>query len=276
MAKKNTHGVVIHDDPKEWDGMRVAGRLAAEVLDYITPHVKPGVSTGGLDRLCHDYIVAAGAIPAPLNYKGFPKSICTSVNEVICHGIPDDQRILKHTDVLNIDVTVIVDGWHGDTSRMFTVGKVQRKDELLIQATYEAMMRGIAQVKPGNRLGDIGHAIQHWAENTFPDQEKYTKYSVVQEFCGHGLGKIFHTLPNILHFGEPGTGMVLEPGMFFTVEPMLNMGRPGAKIDKHDGWTATTLDRKKSAQFEHSMGVTEDGVEIFTQSPKGWDKPPYV
>jgi len=253
--------------------MRIAGRLASEVLDYITPFVKPGVTTGELDRLCHEYMTnVQGTIPAPLNYQPpgyppFPKAVCTSVNDVICHGIPGD-KALKNGDALNIDVTVILDGWHGDTSRMYPVGEVKRKAERLVEITYDAMMRGIATVKPGSTTGDIGHAIQSFAEG----QEKC---SVVRDFCGHGLGKVFHALPNIVHYGKPGGGIALRPGMFFTIEPMINLGGYGVKV-LSDGWTAVTRDRSLSAQFEHSVGVTETGVEIFTLSPKGWHKPPYL
>lgn len=274
MSRTNAYGIEIHDED-ECAGMRKAGKLAAEVLDYVTHHVEPGISTGELDRLCHTMIVDAGAIPAPLNYKGFPKSICTSVNEVICHGIPDDNRILKDGDIINIDVTVIVDGWHGDTSRMYTVGKISKKDALLIDATYKAMMLGIEQVKPGATLGDIGYAIQNWAEKPYPNQKKYHKYSVVEDFCGHGIGRTFHTAPNVLHFGRKGQGIVLEEGMFFTVEPMINIGKKDGKMDKSDGWTVRTKDGKNSAQFEHTIAVTSDGYEIFTASPRGLDCPPY-
>jgi len=256
--------VRIHGE-EDFDGMRRAGRLAAETLDFITPHVVPGVSTDDLDRLCHDFILDHGAVPAPLNYKGFPKSICTSINHVVCHGIPGPKR-LQDGDALNIDVTVILDTWHGDTSRMFPVGKAGVKSQKLIDATYEAMMRGIAAVRPGATVGDIGHAIQSYAEGL--------RYSVVRDFCGHGLGQIFHDAPTILHFGEPGKGLTLKPGMFFTVEPMINAGKKEVKI-LSDGWTAVTKDRSLSAQFEHSVGVTQDGVEIFTLSPRGWHKPPY-
>lgn len=246
--------------------MRAAGKLAAETLDMITPHVQPGISTDELDKLCFDFITKHGAIPAPLNYKGFPKSICTSINHVVCHGIPGDKKLAKG-DIINIDVTVIVDGWHGDTSRMFIVGdKTNRKAERLIDVTYEAMMRGIEAVKPGARLGDIGHAIQAYAEGEH--------FSVVRDFCGHGLGTIFHAPPSVLHYGEAGTGPELLPGMFFTIEPMINAGTWKTKI-MDDGWTAITKDRKLSAQFEHSLAVTESGYEIFTQSSKGWHKPPY-
>ncbi len=251
--------------PEEFGAMRRAGRLAAETLDFITPHVVPGITTGELDRLCHDYIVERKAVPAPLGYRGFPKSICTSVNHVVCHGIPGDKR-LADGDVLNIDVTVILDGWHGDTSRMYYVGQPGVRARKLVDVTYEAMMRGIRVVKPGATLGDIGHAIQSYAEGQ--------RFSVVRDFCGHGLGRIFHDAPSILHFGEPGEGLVLREGMFFTIEPMINAGHYDVKI-LSDGWTAVTKDRSLSAQFEHSIGVTATGCEIFTESPKGWHSPPY-
>jgi methionyl aminopeptidase len=258
--------IKIHG-PDHFEGMRRAGRLAAETLDFITPYVKPGVSTGELDRLCHGFIVDHHAVPAPLNYRGFPRSICTSVNHVVCHGIPSEDKTLGDGDILNIDVTVILDGWHGDTSRMFEVGETRLKGRRLVEVTYEAMMRGIAVVRPGATTGDIGHAIQSFAEAQ--------RYSVVRDFCGHGLGRIFHDAPSILHFGEPGEGVILKEGMFFTVEPMINAGRFAVKI-LGDGWTAVTKDRSLSAQFEHSVGVTGDGHEIFTLSPKGWHKPPYI
>jgi methionyl aminopeptidase len=254
--------IVLHG-PAEFEGMRKAGRLAAETLDFITPHVKPGVTTGELDRLCHDFITGHGAIPAPLNYRGFPKSICTSVNHVVCHGIPGDKRLVDG-DILNIDVTVILDGWHGDTSRMFFVGDVGVKARRLVEVTYEAMMRGIEIVRPGATLGDIGHAIQTHAEGN--------RFSVVRDFCGHGLGRIFHEAPSVLHYGDPGTGVVLREGMFFTVEPMINSGRWEVKV-LSDGWTAVTRDRSLSAQYEHTVAVTEGGVEIFTLSPQGLDRP---
>ncbi|MGH7187270.1 MAG: type I methionyl aminopeptidase [Pseudomonadota bacterium] len=253
-------------DARGFAGMRTAGRLAAETLDFITPHVVAGATTEALDRLCHDFIVGHGAVPAPLGYRGFPKSICTSVNHVVCHGIPNERKVLLNGDILNIDVTVIVDGWHGDTSRMFTIGKPSVKARRLVEVTYEAMMRGIAAVKPGATLGDIGHAIQSHAETN--------RYSVVRDFCGHGLGRIFHTAPSILHYGRPGAGTVLRQGMFFTIEPMINAGRYEVKV-LEDGWTAVTRDKSLSAQFEHSIGVTVDGFEIFTESPKAWHLPPY-
>jgi methionyl aminopeptidase len=247
-------------------GMRAAGRLAAEVLDFITPEVKPGVTTDRLDRLCHGFIVDHGAVPAPLNYRGFPRSICTSINHVVCHGIPGDRK-LDEGDIVNIDITVILDGWHGDTSRMFLVGdKVALKARRLVEVTYEAMMRGIAAVRPGLRTGAIGYAIQTFAEAQ--------RFSVVRDFCGHGIGRIFHDAPSILHFGRPEDGVELREGMFFTVEPMINAGRWEVKV-LSDGWTAVTKDRSLSAQFEHTVGVTRDGCEIFTLSPKGWHHPPY-
>ncbi|MHB1218799.1 MAG: type I methionyl aminopeptidase [Alphaproteobacteria bacterium] len=251
--------------PDKFAAMRRAGRLAAETLDFIAPHVVPGVTTGELDRLCHNYIVERKAVPAPLGYRGFPKSICTSVNHVVCHGIPGDKR-LADGDVLNIDVTVILDGWHGDTSRMYYVGQPGVRARKLVDVTYEAMMRGIRVVKPGATLGDIGHAIQSYAEGH--------RFSVVRDFCGHGLGRVFHDAPSILHFGEAGEGLALREGMFFTIEPMINAGHYDVKI-LSDGWTAVTKDRSLSAQFEHSIGVTATGYEIFTESPKGWHSPPY-
>lgn len=257
--------VKIHDEA-DFEGMRRAGRLAAETLDFITPEVQPGVTTEHLDKLCHEFILDHGAIPAPLNYRGFPKSICTSVNHVVCHGIPGD-KVLRDGDIINIDVTPIVDGWHGDTSRMFPVGNIGVKARKLIDVTYEAMMAGIEMVRPGVTLGAIGHAIQTVAEGN--------RFSVVRDFCGHGLGKIFHDAPSVLHFGEPDEGVVLLEGMFFTIEPMINAGRYETKV-LGDGWTAVTKDRSLSAQFEHSIGVTADGCEIFTASPKGWNKPPYT
>jgi methionyl aminopeptidase len=257
-------GVKIHR-PDDFAGMRRAGRLAAEVLDFITPHVAPGVMTGELDRLCHDFTLDHGATSAPFNYRGFPKSICTSVNHVVCHGIPGEKR-LQDGDIVNIDVTVILDGWHGDTSRMFCVGEVGVKARRLVEVTFEAMMRGIAAVRPGATTGDIGHAIQSHAEAH--------RYSVVRDFCGHGIGRVFHDAPSVLHFGEPGQGITLEPGMFFTIEPMINAGKYEVKI-LSDGWTAVTKDRSLSAQFEHTVAVTKDGHEIFTLSPAGHTRPPY-
>ncbi|MGE0744998.1 MAG: type I methionyl aminopeptidase [Rhodospirillales bacterium] len=256
--------ITIHA-PEDYDGMRRAGRLAAEVLDFITPHVVPGMTTGELDRLCHEMILAHGAVPAPLNYRGFPKSICTSINHVVCHGIPGERK-LEDGDIINIDITVILDGWFGDSSRMYPVGKVGVRARRLIDVTYEALMIGIEAVRPGATFGDIGHAIQ-----TFVERERF---SVVRDFCGHGLGRVFHAPPSVLHFGRPGTGPVLREGMFFTIEPMVNAGRWETKI-LADGWTAVTKDRSLSAQFEHSIAVTATGSEIFTLSPKGLHKPPY-
>jgi methionyl aminopeptidase len=248
-------------------GMRAAGKLAAEVLDFITPHVVPDVTTERLNQLCHDFIIAHGAIPAPLNYRGFPKSICTSINHVVCHGIPSDRKLMDG-DIINIDITVILDGWHGDTSRMFLVGdNIGVKARKLVDVTYEAMMRGIAVVRPGAFLGDIGEAIQTFAENN--------RFSVVRDFCGHGVGRIFHDAPSVLHYGRRGEGVELKEGMFFTIEPMINAGRYEVKV-LADGWTAVTKDRSLSAQFEHTIGVTATGHEIFTLSPKGWHHPPYV
>jgi methionyl aminopeptidase len=259
-------GAIKLHGPAAFEGMRRAGRLAAETLDFLVPQVRPGVTTGRLDELSHEFIVGRGALPAPLGYRGYPKSICTSVNHVVCHGIPGD-KVLHEGDILNIDVTVILDGWHGDSSRMFYVGEIGLKARRLCDITYEAMMRGIAAIKPGARTGDIGHAIQSYVEKE--------RFSVVRDFCGHGLGRVFHDNPNILHYGEPGTGPELKPGMFFTVEPMVNAGKWQVKM-LADGWTAVTKDRSLSAQFEHSIGVTESGVEIFTLSPAGLDKPPYA
>lgn len=257
--------ITIHK-PEEYAGMRAAGRLAAEVLDMIGGHVQPGITTGELNDICHAMIVERGATPAPLGYRGFPKSICTSVNHVVCHGIPGDLR-LKDGDVVNIDVTVIVDGWHGDTSRMYFVGKPSIKARRLTQVTYEAMMLGIEQVKPGNTVGHIGHAIQTHVEKH--------GYSVVRDYCGHGLGKVFHSAPNILHYGTPGEGEVLREGMFFTVEPMVNAGHFDTILSRHDNWTVTTRDKSLSAQFEHSLAVTAGGYEIFTLSPAGKHHPAF-
>ncbi len=245
----------IHND-SDFEGMRKAGKLAAQTLDYVTPFVKTGISTLELNDLCHDFIIQHGAIPAPLGYRGYPKSICTSINHVVCHGIPGAKK-LQDGDIINIDVTVIVDGWHGDTSRMFGVGKVSIRGRKLIDVTYEAMMRGIEVVKPGATLGDIGHAIQHYAEKN--------GFSVVRDFCGHGIGRIFHSSPSVVHYGKPGHGLELKKGMFFTIEPMINAGKFGVKI-LDDDWTAVTRDMSLSAQWEHSLGVTDTGYEIFTNS----------
>ncbi len=263
-AIKRPRDIEIHG-PEAFEAMRKAGRLTAEILDYITPFVQPGVTTGEIDRLCHEYHTAHNAIPGPLNYLGFPKSICTSINHVVCHGIPGD-RTLKDGDIVNIDVSPILDGWFGDSSRMYFVGDVKIKARRLVEVTYDAFMRGIAAVKPGATLGDVGYAIQSYVEGQ--------RFSVVRDFCGHGIGRVFHQSPNVMHFGEPGEGMVLEPGMIFTIEPMVNAGRYETKI-LDDGWTAVTRDKSLSAQFEHTIGITETGVEIFTLSPKGYTCPPY-
>ena len=249
--------VTIHTN-EDFEKMRKAGFLASQVLDFITPYVKETVSTNTLDQLCHDYILSKGAIPAPLNYKGFPKSICTSVNHVVCHGIPSD-KTLKNGDIINIDITVILDQWHGDTSRMFFIGKKNVKSEKLVDVTFNSMWEGIKKVKPGNTLGDIGNAIQEYAENF--------GYSIVRDFCGHGIGKVFHCAPNILHYGEKGKGMQIKEGMIFTIEPMINIGKKDIKI-LSDGWTAVTRDKKLSAQYEHTVGVTNNGCEVFTISKK--------
>ena len=245
--------------------MRAAGQLAAEALDMITAHVRPGVTTAELDQACHDFMVARGAVPATLGYRGYQNSSCTSINHVVCHGIPGDRRLVEG-DVLNIDVTAILDGWHGDSSRMYVAGTPSTKAAKLMDVTYEALMRGVAAVRPGATLGDLGYAIQSFVESN--------RFSVVRDFCGHGIGRRFHEAPNILHFGKPGEGPVMRPGMFFTVEPMVNAGRPEVKV-LDDGWTAVTRDRSLSAQFEHMVGVTETGVEVFTVSPAGLHKPPY-
>jgi methionyl aminopeptidase len=257
--------IVLHR-PEDFAGMRAAGRLAAECLDMITPHVKPGVTTDQLDRICAEFIADHDAIGACLNYRGYPKTTCISINHVVCHGIPGD-RVLLDGDILNIDVTVILDGWYGDTSRMYVAGTPSTKARLLMDVTYESLMRGLAAVKPGATLGDIGHAIQAYVEKN--------RFSVVRDFCGHGIGRSFHAAPNVLHFGRPGDGLVLKPGMFFTIEPMVNAGRPEVKV-LDDGWTAVTRDRSLSAQFEHMIGVTETGYENFTLSPAGLTKPPYA
>ena len=250
---------------EEVERMRIAGALAAEILEMIEPHIKEGVTTDELNQICHEYGLEKGAYSAPLDYHGFPKSICTSINHVVCHGIPGGRK-LNDGDILNIDVTVILDGWYGDTSRMFGVGKVAVKAARLMDVTYECLMKGIEVVKPGATLGDIGHAIQEYAENQ--------RFSVVRDFCGHGLGRVFHSAPSILHYGTAGMGAVLQKGMFFTIEPMINAGKYAVKI-LPDGWTAVTRDRSLSAQFEHSLGVTESGCELFTISPSGLHKPPY-
>lgn len=252
----NTDGIRIHSK-EEFDGMRNSCILAAKTLDMIGEYVVPGVSTNRLNKLCHDFMVSNDAIPATLGYRGFPKSCCISINHVVCHGIPGEKR-LKDGDILNIDVTCILNGWFGDTSRMYIAGRPQKKASRLIDVTHESLMRGINVVKPGNTFGDIGAIIQKFVEAN--------KMSVVRDFCGHGLGEVFHSAPNVLHYGIAGTGPRLEAGMFFTIEPMVNLGKAETKI-LSDNWTAVTKDKSLSAQFEHSIGVTENGCEIFTLSP---------
>ncbi len=251
-------GIRIHEDA-DFAGMHKAGRLAAEILDRVAAKVVPGVTTGEIDKAVEDMVNEAGATSATIGYKGYEHATCISINHVVCHGIPSDKR-LKDGDILNIDVTVIVDGWFGDTSRMYVAGKLPRKAERLIQVTHDSLMKGIEAVRPGNTFGDIGHAIQSYVEAQ--------RMSVVRDFCGHGLGRVFHAPPNVLHYGKPGTGPVLEEGMFFTIEPMVNLGRPETKV-LADDWTAVTRDKSLSAQFEHSIGVTATGAEIFTLSPAG-------
>ena len=260
------NGVIKLHGAEAFEGMRRAGRLAAEILDALVPHVVPGVTTDELDAIVYRMTVEGGGVPATLGYRGFTKSCCTSINHVVCHGIPGD-RVLKDGDIVNIDVTPIVDGWHGDTSRMFLVGDVPIKARRLVDITYECLMLGLQQARPGNRLGDIASAIQTHAEKN--------RYSVVRDFCGHGVGRLFHDSPEVIHAGRPGTGPDLKPGMIFTVEPMINIGRSDVKL-LDDGWTAVTRDRSLSAQFEHSIGITKTGCEIFTKSPKGFDQPPYL
>ncbi|WP_374420640.1 type I methionyl aminopeptidase [Novosphingobium arvoryzae] len=258
-------GTIKLHGPAAFEGMRKAGRLAAEILDALVDHVRPGVTTGELDDIVREMTLAGGAIPATLGYRGYAHSCCTSINNVICHGIPGD-KVLRDGDIINIDVTPLLDGWHGDSSRMYLVGDVPLKARRLVEVTYECLMIGIEHARPGARLGDIGAAIQAHAEKH--------RYGVVREFCGHGLGRLFHDAPEVVHAARAGTGPELKPGMFFTIEPMINLGKPGVKM-LEDGWTAVTRDRSLSAQFEHSLGITEDGCEIFTLSPAGLHKPPY-
>ena len=260
------NGVIKLHGPDGFEGMRRAGRLAAEILDALVPHVVPGVVTGELDRLVYEHMRREGAVPATLGYRGYTHSCCISINHVVCHGIPSDKP-LKDGDIVNIDVTPILDGWHGDSSRMYLVGDVALKARKLVDITYECLMLGLDQARPGNRLGDISAAIQRHAEKN--------RYSVVRDFCGHGLGRLFHDGPEVVHAGRAGTGPELRPGMFFTVEPMINIGRADCKL-LDDGWTAVTRDRSLSAQFEHSIGITETGCEIFTQSPARLHQPPYA
>ena len=260
-----TTDIKIHND-EDFQKMREAGQLASECLDFITDYIEPGITTIKLNELCHKFQVEKGAIPAPLNYRGFPKSICTSVNHVVCHGIPGT-KMLEEGDIINIDVTPKLNGWHGDTSRMFFVGEPSVKSKNLVSTTYESMMSAISIVKNGIHLGDIGETIQKHVEKK--------GFSVVRDFCGHGIGKIFHAPPNILHYGKKGEGMKLKTGMIFTIEPMINEGDYYIKMLK-DGWTAVTKDKSLSAQFEHTIGVTEDGYEIFTKSVKNFKEPPYT
>lgn len=264
-ARKRDNRIPIHG-PEAFAGMHKAGRLASKALDLLCDKVEPGVTTQALDDLVFEFAMDHNAVPAPLHYRGFRKSICTSVNHVVCHGIPND-KALRDGDIVNIDVTLIVDGWHGDTSRMYPVGNISRRAERLIEVTYRSLMIGIEAARPGNTTGDIGAAIQTYAEGE--------RCSIVQDFCGHGLGQVFHDRPNILHYGTPGEGATLKPGMIFTIEPMVNLGRPKVKV-LQDGWTAVTRDRSLSAQFEHSVGITEDGCDIFTTSPAGFHEPPYI
>ncbi|MGE7205143.1 type I methionyl aminopeptidase [Sphingomonas sp. NPDC019816] len=249
-----------------FEGMHKAGRLAAETLDMLVPHMVPGVTTAEINRLVHDFIVERGGVPATLGYRGYAHSTCVSINHVVCHGIPSD-KALKSGDIVNVDVTPIVDGWHGDTSRMYLIGDVPLKARKLVEVTYECLMLGIEQARPGNHMGDVANAIQRHAEKH--------RYGVVRDFCGHGLGLLFHDAPEVVHAGRPGTGPELKPGMIFTIEPMINIGRPDVKL-LDDGWTAVTRDRSLSAQFEHSIGITEEGCEIFTLSPAGYTQPPYI
>jgi methionyl aminopeptidase len=256
--------IKLHDEAG-FAGMRRAGRLAAEILDALTTFVAPGVTTGAIDDLVRQMTLDGGAVPATLGYRGYAHSCCTSINNVICHGIPGD-KVLRDGDIVNIDVTPLLDGWHGDTSRMYLVGDVPLKARRLVEVTYECLMIGVNMARPGVRLGDIGHAIQTHAEAH--------RYGVVREFCGHGVGRLFHDAPEVIHAGRPGTGPELRAGMFFTIEPMINLGKAGVKM-LDDGWTAVTRDRSLSAQFEHSIGITDNGCEIFTLSPKGLHQPPY-
>jgi methionyl aminopeptidase len=266
LAPLKNDGQIKLYGPADFAAMHRAGRLAAECLDALAPMIRPGLATNAIDRFVYDFAMDHGALPATLGYKGYAKSTCTSINHVVCHGIPNEKG-LRDGDIVNIDVTLILDGWHGDSSRMYKVGEVKRAAERLIEVTHEAMMRGIEAIRPGATTGDIGFAIQEYAERE--------RCSVVRDFCGHGVGRLFHDVPNILHYGSPGEGVVLKPGMIFTVEPMINLGRPQVKI-LSDGWTAVTRDRSLSAQFEHSVGVTETGYEIFTLSPKGLTLPRFT
>ncbi len=268
MIDQDTHAknprIKLHGS-EGFAGMRKAGKLVAEAMDLLVEAAQPGITTAALDKLVVEFARDHKAVPATVGYRGYRHAICTSINHVVCHGMPNDKPLLEG-DIVNLDVTLIVDGWYGDTSRMANIGTVQRKAERLVEVTYECLMRAIAVVKPGAHIGDIGHAIQ-----TFAEAERC---SVVRDFCGHGLGQVFHDHPNVLHYGRKGEGIVLKPGMFFTIEPMINIGKYQVKV-LSDNWTAVTRDRSLSAQFEHSIGVTEEGCEIFTLSPKGLHCPPY-
>ncbi len=262
---KNTGAIKIYNK-SDFDGMRKASQITARCLDELSHFIKPGVTTQQIDDFVVEFGNKNNAFAATLNYRGFTKSCCTSINHVVCHGIPNDKP-LREGEIINVDVTYVVDGWHGDSSRMYAVGEIKRAAERLIEVTYNSLMLGIEAVKPGNTTGHIGEAIQQYAESH--------RCSVVREFCGHGVGKLFHDAPNILHYGRAGEGTELRPGMIFTIEPMINLGRPSVKV-LNDGWTAVTRDRSLTAQFEHSIGVTENGCEIFTESPAGYTLPPYA
>ncbi|WAP69239.1 type I methionyl aminopeptidase [Jiella pelagia] len=259
---RNTGAIRLYG-PEAFEGMRRACQLTARCLDGLAEIVVPGVTTQAIDEFVYDFALANDAVPATMNYRGYTKSVCTSINHVVCHGIPNDKP-LKEGDIVNIDVTLVIDGWHGDSSRMYPVGKLKRAAERLCEVTYRALLLGIEAVRPGGHIGDIGEAIQSYAESE--------RCSVVRDFCGHGVGKLFHDAPNILHYGRRGEGAEMKPGMIFTIEPMINLGRPHVKI-LNDGWTAVTRDRTLSAQYEHTLGVTEDGCEVFTHSPGGLDTP---
>ena len=259
----NSNNIPIYKK-NEFQKMHQAGRLTASILDQLYELIKPGISTLEINDFCHELIIKNNAIPAPLNYKGFPKSVCTSVNHVVCHGIPSEKKLLNNGDIINVDVTVILDGWYGDSSRMFVAGKTNKKNYDLLKTTYECLHIGIKEAMPGKTFGDIGHKIQEYAETK--------NYSVVRDFCGHGIGKEFHTPPSVLHYGKVGEGPELKPGMFFTIEPMINLGDWRVKI-LNDGWTAVTKDKSLSAQFEHTIGITKDGNEIFTLSENITDFP---
>ena len=260
-----THEIRVHQDEEAWEGMRAAGDLVARALDMITEHVVPGVATGRLDDLIREFTLDNGGLPACLGYKGYEKTVCTSINHVVCHGIPGE-KTLKDGDIVNIDHTVIVNGWHGDSSRMFAVGNVNARARKLIDVTYDSLEAGLAMIKPGNTFGDIGYAIQQVVEAQ--------RMSVVRDFCGHGIGRIFHDSPNVLHYGRRGEGATLKKGMFFTVEPMVNLGKPHVKV-LSDGWTAVTRDKSLSSQCEHTIGVTDDGCELFSASPAGLFRPKF-